>query len=58
VSYLLAVSWIRLDIAAVLGSTYPVITVLLFRAVLHEPVRRPQRVGIAVWVVANGMIAW
>lgn len=56
VCYALAVRWIRLDIAAVLGSLYPAVTVLLFRAVLKEHVATTQWVGLAVCVVAIALV--
>ena len=57
VCYLLATRWIRLDVAAVLSSLYPAITVLLFRVVLKESVSRAQWVGLAVCIVAIALIA-
>jgi drug/metabolite transporter (DMT)-like permease len=56
VCYAVAVRWIRLDIAAVLGSLYPAVTVLLFRAVLKEHVATTQWVGLAVCVVAIALV--
>ncbi|UCG84736.1 MAG: EamA family transporter [Gemmatimonadota bacterium] len=56
VCYALAVRWIRLDVAAVLGSLYPAITVLLFRAVLEERVAKTQWLGLAICVVAIALI--
>ena len=56
VCYLLATQWIRLDVAAVLGSLYPGITVLLFRLTLKERVSRTQWVGLAVCVAAIALI--
>lgn len=56
--YLLAIRWIRLDVAAVLGSLYPAITVLLFRMVLRERVSRTQWVGLTICVAAIALIAW
>jgi drug/metabolite transporter (DMT)-like permease len=57
VCYLLAVQWIRLDVAAVLGSLYPAVTVLLFRLTLREQVSRMQWVGLVVCVAAIALIA-
>jgi drug/metabolite transporter (DMT)-like permease len=56
VFYMLAIRWIRLDIAAVLGSTYPAVAVLLFRGVLKEPVSKTQWVGLAVCITAIALI--
>jgi drug/metabolite transporter (DMT)-like permease len=57
VCYVLALRWIRLDIAAVLSSLYPAMTVVLFRLVAREPVSRTQWVGLAICVGAIAMIA-
>ncbi len=57
VCYLLAVGWIRLDVAAVLSSFYPAVTVLLFRAILRERVSRAQWAGLLLCVVAIALIA-
>lgn len=56
VCYLLATQWIRLDVAAVLGSLYPAVTILLFRLILREHVSRIQWVGLAVCVTAIALI--
>lgn len=57
VFYLVAIRLIRLDVAAVLSSLYPAITVLLFRSVLKEHVSVAQWVGLAACVVAIALIA-
>jgi drug/metabolite transporter (DMT)-like permease len=57
VLYLLARQHVRLDIAAVLSSLYPVATVLLARVVSHEPVTPTQWVGAGVCLAAVGLIA-
>ncbi len=57
VFYLLAIRWIRLDIAAVLGSLYPAVTVVLFRVLAKEHVSRVQWVGLAICIAAIGLIA-
>ena len=55
--YLLARQHVRLDIAAVLSSLYPVSTVLLARAITREPVTRTQWAGAVVCVAAVALIA-
>jgi drug/metabolite transporter (DMT)-like permease len=57
VFYMLAIRWIRLDVAAVLGSLYPAVAVLLFWRFMRERVSPMQWVGIAVCVAAIGLIA-
>jgi len=46
-----------LSVVAVLASIYPVVTVLLARAVLTERVRRVQEVGIAAAIAGIALIA-
>jgi uncharacterized membrane protein len=56
VLYLLAGQHVRLDVAAVLSSLYPVATVLLARTVTGEPVSRWQWAGAAVCFAAVVLI--
>jgi drug/metabolite transporter (DMT)-like permease len=56
VFYFVAIRWIRIDIAAVLGSLYPAIAVLLFWHVSKERVARAQWIGIALCVMAIALI--
>lgn len=57
VLYLFARQHVRLDVAAVLSSLYPVATVLLARVISNEPVSPTQWVGAAVCLAAVGLIA-
>jgi drug/metabolite transporter (DMT)-like permease len=54
--YLLARQQVRLDVAAVLSSLYPVATVALARVVEGEPVTRVQWIGGGVCLAAVGLI--
>ena len=56
VLFLFARQHTRLDIAAVLSSFYPVATVVLARAILHERVSATQWLGAAVCLVAVALI--
>ncbi len=55
--YALATRHGLLSIVAVAASQYPLVTVLLARAVLHERVRRIQEVGIVAAVAGVALIA-
>jgi drug/metabolite transporter (DMT)-like permease len=46
-----------LSVVSVLASLYPVVTVILARAVLGERVRREQEAGIAAALVGVALIA-
>jgi drug/metabolite transporter (DMT)-like permease len=57
VGYLAAIRWIRLDVAAVLASLYPAVTVLWFWRLAQERVSPTQWVGLVVCVAAIALIA-
>jgi drug/metabolite transporter (DMT)-like permease len=46
-----------LSVVSVLGSEYPVVTVILAQALLHERVSRPQAAGIALALVGVGIVS-
>ena len=46
-----------LSVVAVLGSEYPVVTVILAQTILHERVSRPQAAGIALALVGVGIVS-
>ena len=48
----------QVSVASVLGSLYPVVTILLARALLKERLRRVQQVGAALSLVGAGIIAF
>ncbi len=56
VLFLIARQFTRLDAAVVLGSLYPIATILLSRLILKERVASVQWLGIAVCTVAVGLI--
>lgn len=47
----------RLSVVSVVGSLYPVVTVLLARAILHERVRSVQLAGVGAAFAGIGLIA-
>jgi uncharacterized membrane protein len=55
--YILAGQVGRMDVAAVLGSLYPGMTVILAWIFLHEKISRPQFLGILAALAATAMIA-
>jgi drug/metabolite transporter (DMT)-like permease len=54
--YILSKEFTRLDIAAVLSSLGPAVTVLLAGVILKEPVSRLQGVGVVVCLIAIALI--
>lgn len=55
--YVLATQTGRLDLASVLASLYPAVTVLLARFVSHEPITFLQRIGLVATLIATTLIA-
>jgi len=56
VLFLVARQFARLDVVVVLGSLYPIVTILLSRLVFKEHIGRVQWMGIAVCGAAVGLI--
>jgi len=56
VFYLLARQHVRLDVAAVVSSLYPIATVALARVLSREPVARLQWIGAGVCLLSVGLI--
>jgi len=57
VFYLLAARYTRMDIAAVLASMGPAVTVLLSALIMREPVSKPQRFGVILCIAATILLA-
>jgi drug/metabolite transporter (DMT)-like permease len=55
--YILATQSGRLDIAGVLASLYPGVTVLLAYFINREPISIPQRWGLVATLIATALIA-
>lgn len=55
--YVLATQTGRLDLASVLASLYPAVTVLLARFISHEPISLLQRIGLVATLIATTLIA-
>ena len=55
--YILATQSGRLDIAGVLASLYPGVTVLLAFLINREPVTTAQRWGLVTTIIATALIA-
>ena len=56
ICYMLATQLTRMDVAAVLSSLYPAITVLLALALNHEKLTRRQWTGLAACLAAVGLM--
>jgi drug/metabolite transporter (DMT)-like permease len=56
VSYLLATEFTRLDIAALLSSFYPAMTVILAGFILKEKIALPQWMGVTLCLIALSMM--
>lgn len=57
VLYLLATRLTRIDVAAVVASMYPAVTVVLATAIWKEPVSRTQWTGVGLCVAAVALIS-
>jgi drug/metabolite transporter (DMT)-like permease len=56
-AYMLSTQMGRIDIASVLSSLYPAVTVLLARFINHERISPLQQVGLVLTLVATALIA-
>lgn len=52
----MAKQFVRLDVAAMLASLYPVSTVILAHLILHEHVSRSQWAGVVTCLAAIALI--
>ena len=56
-AYMISTQLGRLDVASVLASLYPAVTVLLAFFVNREPINTLQRIGLVTTLVATALIA-
>jgi drug/metabolite transporter (DMT)-like permease len=56
--YLLAVHRMRIELAVVLSSLYPAVTVLLASRFMHQRVTGRQWLGVALCLAGVGLISW